>query len=91
MPRGHLDLPAGARRSHGHGESRGHDRERGGRGRTDRRRAPDVPRAPVDDFFYKPYEPSVPAAPKPEATAEAPSRPNKRPLAALLGGKGKVS
>jgi len=95
VPRGHLDLPAGLRargHGHGHGGDRG-DRERGGRGRTDRRRPADAaPRAPVDDFFYKPYEPSTPpASAQSDPPAEAPARSAKRPLAALLGGKRKGS
>src|SRR5690606_36383312 len=48
-----------------------------------------APRQPVDDFFYKPYEPSA-AAPDTGASRPAPrSGTPKRPVAALLGGSRK--
>ncbi|TKC83166.1 DEAD/DEAH box helicase [Trinickia terrae] len=73
------------------------ERERGGRReRDDRRRSGTFERgahhrhAPVDDFFFKPYEPSPAAikreeAPNPEPVGKPAS---KQPLAALLGGFG---
>ncbi|CCN17756.1 putative ATP-dependent RNA helicase [Bordetella bronchiseptica MO211] len=49
-----------------------------------------APRQPVDELFYKPYEPAdgqpaSPEAPKPEGRSNAP----KRQLAVLLGGSRK--
>jgi ATP-dependent RNA helicase RhlE len=48
--------------------------------------------APVDDFFFKPYEPSPSALQHDEARAAEPATPSKtgpkQPLAALLGGFG---
>lgn len=74
IPRGQLSLPAPARRS---------------RERTDRshQRSGSVNRKPVDDFFYKPYEPSDKAGqaaqPKPATPRDTPAR---RPVGVLLGG-----
>lgn len=67
--------------------------------RSGRRRTPGHDRpahrhthAPVDDFFFKPYEPSPSALKQDEARAAEPSAPAKaapkQPLAALLGGFG---
>jgi len=91
VPRGKLDLPAGARaRSHGHGEARS-PRERAPV-RGERRRSSGASQAPVDEFFYKPYEPAAPAAGQAEPAApDAPRPAARRPLAALLGGGRKPS
>ncbi|MFC4273701.1 DEAD/DEAH box helicase [Achromobacter aloeverae] len=106
VPRGHLDVPADLlARSHGRGgepESSGRERrgsrdryeDRDSRGSSGRRRYNDAPaRPPVDDFFFRPYEPSPAAlqadAAKPEAD-ERTAAP-KRKVAVLLGGSRKPS
>ena len=92
-----LDKPS----RHRHDERGG---ERGGRRERDEHRGASARRsgssersghhrrheAPVDDFFLKPYEPSVPAT-QPEETQSAQQHEKKGPkrqVAALLGGFG---
>lgn len=100
VPRGTLELPADlvARSHHGHGrrEERAASPREGGRERgsrsSERRSGGSPSRQPVDDFFLKPYEPSVPSTP-----AEEPDAPRqggnsstpKRQIAVLLGGSRK--
>jgi len=89
VPRGTLDVPRElVVRSHTRSavsERRG-PREAARTSRSDVRRDSfrPAPLQPVDDFFYKPYEPSVSAASEssPAPSASAP----KRRLAVLLGG-----
>ena len=82
VPRGTLDVPREL-------VARSHTRERSSNVRRDRRGSSShgytTPRQPVDDFFYKPYEPSVSS---PAAAPQSDSRPStpKRQLAVLLGG-----
>ena len=82
VPRGTLDVPREL-------VARSHTRERSNNVRRDRRGSSShgytTPRQPVDDFFYKPYEPS---ASSPAAAPQSDSRPStpKRQLAVLLGG-----
>jgi len=87
VPRGTLDVPQDlVARSHTRdtrdsSRSRGRDRRAGS--------AYAAPRQPVDDFFYKPYEPSSPSAAQPEAKPESRSGAPKRQVAVLLGGSRK--
>jgi superfamily II DNA/RNA helicase len=104
VPRGQLDVPAELiARSRGHGdEGRGgragreerqgrEGRESRGRQSGDRRYGESAPRqAPVDDFFFKPYEPSNPApVPAAEKADQAERAAPKRKVAVLLGGSRK--
>jgi superfamily II DNA/RNA helicase len=104
VPRGTLDVPADLiARSHRRSDSTSHSREgreggresRGDRGRSSERRSSHHAggsRQPVDDFFFKPYEPSTPAAPAEEQESRGnatPSSAPKRQLAVLLGGSRK--
>ncbi|MBX6318889.1 DEAD/DEAH box helicase [Pigmentiphaga sp.] len=85
IPRGRLDLPASVLAS----SSRRERPARGAGGRGERYRH-QVQAAPVDDFFYRPYEPPADPAPsKPEAGATPSRATTKRPLAVLLGGPGR--
>ncbi|MBO9354019.1 DEAD/DEAH box helicase [Bordetella petrii] len=89
VPRGTLDVPQDlVARSHTREprESRGRGRERDRRGSS---AAYGAPRQPVDDFFYKPYEPSTPAPDKAEPQSESRSGTPKRQVAVLLGGNRK--
>jgi len=93
VPRGKLELPADlVARSHGRDRDAPRERERGAdRHRGERRTSgAAAPRQPVDELFYKPYEPAngqpaSPETPKQEGRSNAP----KRQLAVLLGGSRK--
>jgi len=90
-------------RSHRRSDSSSHSREgrdggresRGDRGRSSERRSSHHSggsRQPVDDFFFKPYEPSAPVSPAEEQESRGnatPSSAPKRQLAVLLGGSRK--
>jgi len=80
VPRGRLDIPSELL-----SRGRGRDRHRPGERRGGSAPHASRPQQPVDDFFYKPYEPAPataqPASPEPPRPA-AP----KRGLAVLLGG-----
>ena len=104
VPRGTLYVPADLiARSHRRSDSSSHSREgreggresRGDRGRSSERRSSHHSggsRQPVDDFFFKPYEPSAPVAPAEEQESRGnatPSSAPKRQLAVLLGGSRK--
>jgi len=108
VPRGTLDVPADLiARSHRRSDGPSHSREgresgrdsgregRGDRGRSSDRRSSHHSggsRQPVDDFFFKPYEPSAPSdrAEEQESRSNAaPSSAPKRQLAVLLGGSRK--
>ncbi len=94
VPRGKLELPpellghshqGRPERGSREGGREGRDNHRDNGGREHARR---TPRQPVDEFFFKPYEPSASAAanartPEPDAAA---SPAPKRQLAVLLGG-----
>ncbi|MGE4368511.1 MAG: DEAD/DEAH box helicase [Burkholderiaceae bacterium] len=71
IPRGNLDLPQEPRRS------------AGAAARSDRSRGS---RAPIDDFFTKPYVPAASPAPS-ASTQDRPNTAEKRSVGVLLGGR----
>ena len=107
VPRGQLDLPAdllarGRARSDAEGArtaarparpvGSGRDRREQESRPRDRRYGDNTARQPVDDFFFKPYEPSnaapAPDAPRTDAESDRNATP-KRQVAVLLGGNRK--
>jgi len=89
VPRGTLDLPSVSReRSSSHRSERGSSSSRGEGRRHDGYRPA---QQPVDEFFTKPYEPSVVPAEGAAATAAGDGKQRaaatRRPVALLLGGK----
>ena len=83
VPRGQLDVPREL-------VARSHTRDRDGHRGRDRRSGSSYsytpPRQPVDDFFYKPYEPAASAASTAESQSQSRTSTPKRQLAVLLGG-----
>ena len=77
VPRGTLSVPRPSRQRHG-----SQDRERRGAYRYEPAQA-----HPVDDFFFKPYEPSsTVAAEKTPSSSKPSAASNKRSVGVLLGG-----
>ncbi|CAP41256.1 DEAD/DEAH box helicase [Bordetella petrii] len=90
VPRGTLDVPRDlVARSHTRDTRDGRDARGRGRERRGSSQAYGAPQQPVDDFFYKPYEPAAPAADQAEPKTESRSSTPKRQVAVLLGGSRK--
>jgi len=86
VPRGKLDVPQElVVRSHTRDS---HSRSRDRRGNTSSY-SYTSPRQPVDDFFYKPYQPSTAPSQAAESKSESRSSAPKRQVGVLLGGGGR--